>query len=61
VGVKHESGRRARAYLELERLDENALHALDKEKISKEKEAKQQYRIMKDVPYWVIFKAGKAP
>jgi len=54
-----ESGFIVERYLELERLDENMLHPLDKDKIKKEREAKQQYRIMKDVPYWIIFKASK--
>lgn len=46
-------------YVELERLSENMLHPLDKDKIRKEREAKQQYRIMREVPYWIIFKACK--
>lgn len=46
-------------YVELERLDEPKLHPLDKEKIGKEKEARQQYAIMKEVPYWIIFKTCK--
>jgi len=46
-------------YVELERLNENMLHPLDKCKIRKEREARQQYRIMKEAPYWIIFKACK--
>jgi ubiquinone/menaquinone biosynthesis C-methylase UbiE len=46
-------------YVELERLEENMLHPLDKDKIRKVRQAKQQYRIMKEVPYWIIFKARK--
>jgi len=46
-------------YVELERLEEKLLHPLDKDKIKKDREAKQQYRIMKEVPYWIIFKACK--
>jgi hypothetical protein len=45
--------------VELERLDENMLHPLDKDKIRKKGEARQQYRIMREVPYWIIFKACK--
>jgi len=32
---------------------------LDKDKIKKERETKQQYKVMKEVPYWIIFKAVK--
>jgi ubiquinone/menaquinone biosynthesis C-methylase UbiE len=46
-------------YVELERLEENTLHPLDKEKIRTMREAKQQYKIMKEVPYWIIFKTHK--
>jgi ubiquinone/menaquinone biosynthesis C-methylase UbiE len=46
-------------YVELERLEENMLHPLDKDKIRKVREVKQQYDIMKEVPYWIIFKASK--
>jgi ubiquinone/menaquinone biosynthesis C-methylase UbiE len=46
-------------YVELERLDESMLHPLDKDKIKKKGEARQQYRIMREVPYWIIFKACK--
>lgn len=46
-------------YVELERLEEGMLHPFDKDKIKKEREAKQQYKIMKEVPYWIIFKAVK--
>jgi len=46
-------------YMELQRLEENMLHPLDKDKIGKVREAKQQYRIMREVPYWIIFKACK--
>lgn len=46
-------------YVELERFEENMLHPLDKDKIKKGKEAKQQYKIMNEVPYWIIFKARK--
>jgi len=35
------------------------LHPLDKDEIRKVREAKQQYGIMKEVPYWIIFKARK--
>ncbi len=48
-------------YVELERLDENMLRPLDKDKIGKEREAKQRYKIMGEVPYWIIFKACKKP
>lgn len=47
-------------YVELERLDENKLHPLDKDKIRKTREAKQLYRIMKEIPYWIIFKTRKS-
>ncbi len=57
--VLTENGFTIERYLELERLDENMLHPLDKKKITKEREAKQQYKIMKEVPYWIIFKACK--
>ena len=46
-------------YVELERLKEGLLHPLDKDKIGKVRDAKQQYSIMKEVPYWIIFKAIK--
>jgi len=46
-------------YVELERLEENTLHPLDKEKIRTMREARQQYKIMKEVPYWIIFKTHK--
>jgi len=38
---------------------DNALHPLDKLKIMRISEARQQYKIMKEVPYWVIFKTRK--
>jgi 2-polyprenyl-3-methyl-5-hydroxy-6-metoxy-1,4-benzoquinol methylase len=43
----------------MERLEENMLHPLDKEKIWKIREARQQHRIMNEVPYWIVFKARK--
>jgi len=46
-------------YVELERLEENKLHILDKDKIERSREAKQLYRIMNEIPYWIIFKARK--
>ena len=46
-------------YVELERLEEKTLHPLDKEKISTLREAMQQYKIMKEVPFWIVFKARK--
>lgn len=46
-------------YVELERLDETMLHPLDKDRIRKEREARRQYQMMKEVPYWIIFKACK--
>lgn len=46
-------------YVELERLDETMLHPLDKDRIRKEREARKQYRIMREIPYWIIFKACK--
>jgi ubiquinone/menaquinone biosynthesis C-methylase UbiE len=46
-------------YLELERLEENALSALDREEIEKNREARQLYRFMKEVPYWIILKTRK--
>ncbi len=57
--VLRENGFTVERYLELERLDGSMLHPLDKEKIAKEREARQQYKIMKEVPYWIIFKARK--
>jgi len=47
-------------YVELERLEENMLHPLDRDKIRKTREAKQLYKIMKEIPYWIIFKARKS-
>ena len=46
-------------YMELERLEENMLHPLDKDEIMKIREAMQRYKIMKEIPYWIIFKACK--
>ena len=46
-------------YMELERLEENMLHPLDKDEIMKIREARQRYKIMKEIPYWIIFKACK--
>lgn len=46
-------------YLELERLEEDALHALDIEEIKKNRKARRLYKFMKEVPYWIIFKARK--
>jgi len=46
-------------YVELERLEDNALHPLDTLKITRISEARQQYKIMKEVPYWIIFKTRK--
>lgn len=46
-------------YVELERLEEGMLHPLDKDKIRNMREAKQQYKIMKEVPHWIIFKVRK--
>jgi ubiquinone/menaquinone biosynthesis C-methylase UbiE len=54
-----ENGFIVERYVELERLEENALHPLDKEKIDRKNEARKQYEIMKEVPYWIIFKACK--
>jgi ubiquinone/menaquinone biosynthesis C-methylase UbiE len=47
-------------YIELERLEEDKLHPLDREKIKMERGARQQYRIMEDRPYWIIFKVRKS-
>lgn len=46
-------------YIELERLKEDALHPLDQEKLRKDREARQLYTLMKEVPYWIIIKARK--
>jgi len=46
-------------YLELERLEENALATSDHEKIKEDKEARRLYRSMKEIPYWIVFKARK--
>jgi ubiquinone/menaquinone biosynthesis C-methylase UbiE len=47
------------SYIELERLEEDELHPLDREKIKKNREARQQYNIMKEAPFWIIFKTRK--
>lgn len=47
-------------YVELERLGKDALHALDREDISKRPEARRLYGLMKHMPYWVILKARKS-
>jgi len=54
-----ENGFVVERYAELERLEENTLHPLDKEKIRMISEARRQYKIMKQVPYWIIFKTRK--
>ena len=46
-------------YLELERLEEKDLPALDREKLREERYARQLYEIMKEVPIWLIFKTRK--
>lgn len=47
------------SYIELERLEENKLHPLDRQKIKGDREAQQQYKIMKEAPFWIIFKTRK--
>jgi len=54
-----ENGLVVEQYVELERLEEDSLHPLDKDKIRTISEARQQYKVMKDVPYWIIFKTHK--
>jgi len=54
-----ENGFIVERYLELERLEENALPALDIEEIKNNREARQLYKMMKEVPYWIILKARK--
>jgi len=46
-------------YLELERLKENDLHPLDREDISRSRQARRLYEFMKKVPCWIIIKARK--
>lgn len=46
-------------YVELERLEENMLHPLDKEKIRESREAKRLYKIKKEIPYCILFKTRK--
>jgi len=46
-------------YVELERLGENMLHPWDKDKVRRVRAARLQYEVMKEVPYWIIFKACK--
>jgi ubiquinone/menaquinone biosynthesis C-methylase UbiE len=47
------------SYIELERLEENELHPLDRQKINRHTGARQQYKIMREAPYWVLFKTRK--
>jgi ubiquinone/menaquinone biosynthesis C-methylase UbiE len=47
------------SYVELERLEQNELRPLDREKIKRHRGARQQYRIIKEAPYWVLFKTRK--
>jgi len=46
-------------YMELERLQESALHPLNQGKLKKDKKARQLYTKMKEVPYWIIIKARR--
>ena len=54
-----ESGFVIERYLELERLEERDFSALNREKLRKERYARQLYKIMKEVPIWLIFKSRK--
>jgi len=46
-------------YVELERLQQEELLNPDKEELKENREARQLYRIMNEVPYWIIFKTRK--
>lgn len=54
-----ENGFAVERYIELERLEKNALPTLDIEEIKNNREARQLYKMMKEVPYWIVFKARK--
>lgn len=54
-----ENGFLVERYIELERLEEKDLHALDVEDLRNSREARHLYKAMKEVPYWIIFKARK--
>lgn len=47
-------------YVELERLEESALNALDRAQLKTDKKARRLYRFMKEAPLWVVIKARKA-
>jgi len=58
-GALAENGFVVERYVELERLQRKALHALDLDDLKKRRNARQLYRFMKEVPYWFVLKARK--
>ena len=54
-----ENGFLVERYIELERLEEKDLHALDVEDLRNSRNARQLYKTMKEIPYWIVFKTRK--